>query len=145
MTMLKWTLDSMVNIVIDANNFCKFVKHVCNTKLPLQKVVHDRLMDALLSMRGSRGGKGDPDPHSEKSQKITKQQSQHSILGHQQLASETPLKWRFAGEPMMARDSDIWFFPPSPKRKNKKKKKKKKKNVVKQSWKLSWIPPPPVP
>ena len=35
--------------------------------------------------------------------KITKLPSQHSMLGHDRHASETPFKWRFAGEPMMAR------------------------------------------
>ena len=33
--------------------------------------------------------------------KITKLSSQHSILGHHRPASETSLKWRFAGGPMM--------------------------------------------
>ena len=37
--------------------------------------------------------------------KITKVQSQHSMLGHHRPASETPLKWRFAGGPMMSRFS----------------------------------------
>ena len=35
--------------------------------------------------------------------KIIKLPSQHSILGHNGHASETPFKWRFAGGPMMAR------------------------------------------
>ena len=35
--------------------------------------------------------------------KITKLPSQHAMLGHYRLASETPLKWRFAGGPMVAR------------------------------------------
>ena len=35
--------------------------------------------------------------------KTTKLPSQHSMLGHQRPASETPFKWRFAGGPMMAR------------------------------------------
>ena len=35
--------------------------------------------------------------------KITKLQSQHSILGQCRHASDTPFKWRFAGGPMMAR------------------------------------------
>ena len=35
--------------------------------------------------------------------KITKLQSQHSMLGHLWHASETPFKWRFAVVPMMAR------------------------------------------
>ena len=34
---------------------------------------------------------------------ITKLPSQHSMLGHQRHASETPFKWRFAGGPMMTR------------------------------------------
>ena len=53
-----------------------------------------------------RGGQGEnigflrntgPDPL-----KITKLPSQHSMLGHHRSASETPLKWRFAGRPLMA-------------------------------------------
>ena len=39
----------------------------------------------------------DPDPL-----KITKQPSQHSMLGHHRYASKRPLKWRFAGGPIMA-------------------------------------------
>ena len=35
--------------------------------------------------------------------KITKLPIQHSIMGHHRHASDTPLKWRFAGSPMMAR------------------------------------------
>ena len=35
--------------------------------------------------------------------KITKLPSQHSMLGHHRLASETPFKWRLAGGPVMAR------------------------------------------
>ena len=35
--------------------------------------------------------------------KIAKLPSQHSILGHNWLATETPFKWRFAGRLMMAR------------------------------------------
>ena len=35
--------------------------------------------------------------------KITKLLIQHSLLGHHRTASETPLKWRFAGGSMMAR------------------------------------------
>ena len=35
--------------------------------------------------------------------KITKLQSQHSLLGHRRHASETPFKWRVVGGPMMAR------------------------------------------
>ena len=35
--------------------------------------------------------------------KITKLPSQHSMLGHYRLASETPFIWCFAGGPMMAR------------------------------------------
>ena len=35
--------------------------------------------------------------------KITELQSQLSMLGHNQYASETPFKWRFAGVPMMTR------------------------------------------
>ena len=35
--------------------------------------------------------------------KITKLQSQHSMLGHLWHYAETPFKWRFAGVPMMAR------------------------------------------
>ena len=34
--------------------------------------------------------------------KITKLPSQHSMVGHYRHASETPLKWCFAGGPMMA-------------------------------------------
>ena len=60
---------------------------------------------AKALMRGSRGGTGGPDPP-EKSQnigflsnsgpdpwKITKLPSQHLMLGHHRLASETPFKW----------------------------------------------------
>ena len=77
-------------------------------------------MSNLINMSGSRGGGGGgggqgvltslenhinkeflsntgPDPL-----KITKLPSQHSILDHLQPASETPFKWRFAGELMMA-------------------------------------------
>ena len=39
----------------------------------------------------------DPDPL-----KITKLPSQHSIVCHYRHACETPLKWRFAGGPIMA-------------------------------------------
>ena len=35
--------------------------------------------------------------------KITKLQSQHSMLGHHRHASKTPFKWRFPGGSMMAR------------------------------------------
>ena len=35
--------------------------------------------------------------------KITKLPSQHAMLGHYRLASETPFKWRFAGGSMVAR------------------------------------------
>ena len=63
------------------------------------------------------GGTGGPDPLPGKSQKyrvffsnigtdpinIGKLPSQLSILGHNQHASKTPLKWRFAGGPKMAR------------------------------------------
>ena len=38
---------------------------------------------------------------------ITKLPSQHSMLGHYRPASETPLKWRFAGGPMMA---SFWYY-----------------------------------
>ena len=34
--------------------------------------------------------------------KITKLQSQRSMLGHHRHSSETPFKWRFAGVPMLA-------------------------------------------
>ena len=34
--------------------------------------------------------------------KITKLPSQHSMVGHNRHASETPFQWRFAGGPMMA-------------------------------------------
>ena len=36
--------------------------------------------------------------------------SHHSIVGHNRYASETPLKWRFAGGPMLARFS--WYLFP---------------------------------
>ena len=65
------------------------------------------------------GGTGDPDPPARKITKyrffvsntgpdplkIVKLQSQHSILGHNRNrhASETSVKWRSAGGPMMAR------------------------------------------
>ena len=68
--------------------------------------------------RGDRGS-GSPPPPPEKSQnhkilmflsntgpdpiKITKLPSQHSMLGHYRPASETPIKWRFADGPIMAR------------------------------------------
>ena len=83
-----------------------------------------------VSMRGSRGGWGQifPDPTPCKITKlyesleilvripwkITELPSQHSMLGHHQPTSETPLKWRFAGRPIIAR---LWcyldqlFFP----------------------------------
>ena len=35
--------------------------------------------------------------------KITKLPIQHSMLGHNRPASETPFKWCFAGGPLMAR------------------------------------------
>ena len=41
--------------------------------------------------------------------KITKLPIQHSMLGHHRPASETPFKWRFAGEPLMAR---YWYLDP---------------------------------
>ena len=37
------------------------------------------------------------------SHKITKLPSQHLMLGHHRYTSETPFKWRFAGEPLMTR------------------------------------------
>ena len=42
--------------------------------------------------------------------KITKLPSQHSTLGNYRHASETPFKWRFAGEPMMTRL--YWYLDP---------------------------------
>ena len=67
-------------------------------------------------MCGSRGGTGDPDSPLENYKnigflsstgpdplKITKLPIQYSILGYYRPVSETPLKWRFAGGPMMAR------------------------------------------
>ena len=78
---------------------------------------------------GDRG----PDTPPEKSQKfrvflaiwvqipkMTKLPSKHSMSSHHRHASETPFKWRFTGEPMMARlYSHIWILP------------SKKKNVAK--------------
>ena len=46
-----------------------------------------------------------PDPL--KNHKDTKQ---HSMLGYHQHASEIPIKWRFAGGPMMARLK--WYLDP---------------------------------
>ena len=76
-------------------------------------------------MCGSRGGGGaggltpfPPENHKNKGflintgvdpLKITKLQSQNSMLGHHRPASETPFKWRFAGGPMMARFFWILF------------------------------------
>ena len=70
-------------------------------------------------MGGSRWGTGGLDPRLPLALKIlkskgflsntgpdalknTKLPSLHSMLGHIRPASETPFKWRFAGEPMMA-------------------------------------------
>ena len=50
------------------------------------------------------------------------------MLGHHRPASETPLKWRFAGGPMMDDGSLIVVFRSSS---TKKKKKKKKKTLSK--------------
>ena len=65
---------------------------------------------------GGGGGAGGPDPpknlknigflsHSgpDPLKKNTKLPSQHSMLGHHQHARETPLKWRFAGGPLVTR------------------------------------------
>ena len=51
--------------------------------------------------------------------KITKLQSQLSMLGHHWpvSVSETPFKWHFSGGPMMARLSDIWIVFPLSKKK----------------------------
>ena len=71
----------------------------------------------LSSADPEGGGSGDPDPPPLKIHKnigflsnigldplkITKLPSQHLMLGHHWHASETPLKWRFAGGSMMAR------------------------------------------
>ena len=50
--------------------------------------------------------------------KITKLSSEHSMLGHHWHASETPLKWCFAGGPTMARL--LWYLdcPPTHQLKN---------------------------
>ena len=77
-------------------------------------------------MCGSRGGQGarTPPPPPEKSPKYrvflailvripcntTNLPSQHSMLGHHRSASKTPLKWRFADGPMMARL--YWYLDP---------------------------------
>ena len=65
-------------------------------------------------MCGSRGGTWGPDPLENyknigflsntgpDSLKITKLLIQHSMLGHHQPGSKTPLKWLFAGGPIMA-------------------------------------------
>ena len=67
-------------------------------------------------MGGTRGGgTGDPDPPPENDKnivflsntgpvplKITKLQSQQSMLGHHRHSSETPFKWRSAGVLMLA-------------------------------------------
>ena len=58
--------------------------------------------------------------------KSTKLPSQHSMLGHHRNASETPIKWRFAGGPMMA--YLWWYLVPPP---IIKKKKKTQKSVAK--------------
>ena len=85
----------------------------------------------LPIMCGSRGGQGfrtpPPPPPLENYKnigflsiilvripwKITKLPSQHSMLGHHWPASETPLKWRFAGRPMMARFFVVFGSPHS--------------------------------
>ena len=61
--------------------------------------------------------------------KITKLPNQHSMLGHHRHASETSIKWRFAGGSMMARLK--WYLdPPSP-HQLKKQQQKKEKNPSK--------------
>ena len=64
-------------------------------------------------MRGSRGGGGfrfrsntGPDPL--ENHNATK--SAFKMLGHYRPASETPLKWRFGGVPMMA--CFKWYLDP---------------------------------
>ena len=107
----------------------------------------------ICTMGGSKGlggWAGGPDPP-EKSQntcigflsntgpdipwKFVKLQSQHSMLGHHRHTSETPLKWRFADGPMMARLK--WYFaPPSPHQQQQQKtttKKQEQKNKTKQN------------
>ena len=51
--------------------------------------------------------------------KTTKLQIQHSMLGHDRPASETPFKWRFACGPLMARY--WWYLDPSSPQQTKKK------------------------
>ena len=51
--------------------------------------------------RGGTGGWGSDPLHL--TWKITKLPSQQSMVGHHRPASETPLKWRFAGGSMVAR------------------------------------------
>ena len=50
------------------------------------------------------------------------------MLGHHRPASETPLKWRFASGPMMARFN--WYLDPLSPHQIKKKERKEEKNVV---------------
>ena len=79
---------------------------------------HTHLLLLYISpMRGSKRGTGGLDlPRLENDKNIgfiaipcpdplviTKLTGQHSMSGNQRPASETPFKWRFAGEPMMAR------------------------------------------
>ena len=79
-----------------------------------------------LSCADPEGGTGGPDPPPPRKitknigflsntdpepLKITKLPSQHSRLGQHRPASETPLKWRFAGGPLMARHSGICILP----------------------------------
>ena len=61
--------------------------------------------------------------------KITKPPRQHSILGHHQSASVTPLKWCFAGGPMLARL--YWYLDSlSPRQLHPPPQKKKKKKML---------------
>ena len=104
-------------------------RHICDgcsehTEHVFRAVVKKTIMlldfGTVVCMRGSRGGGGGQGvqtlhPPPEKSQNIGffkqywsrshdnyKLPSQHSMLGRHRHASETPLKWRFAGRPMMA-------------------------------------------
>ena len=84
-----------------------------------ERLLMGRKESNLTNMCGSREGGGQgvrtpPPPENYKNigflnntgpdpLKITKLPSQHSMLGHHRLASETPFKWRVAGGSVMTR------------------------------------------
>ena len=96
-----------------------------------------------LKNKQNIGFSSNSDPNS---LKITRLASQHSMVGHYRHASETPLKWRFAGGPMMAHFK--WHFGPlpipstnPPPQKKTKKKQKQKQKTNKQKTCVSVGPP----